>query len=126
MSVDDSTININTSNEITDADINNVEEIPSLTIQESLLNDSRITPTGNGNSDDKPFCTQPTSAQKWWASVLLGFIFTIISSPLAYYITSTVTTSLGGISLIDGTGPNLAGLLIHTIIFILVIRLILW
>ena len=100
--------------------------IPSLTIQESILNDSRITPSGNGNLASKPYCVQPTSGQKWWAAVLLGFVFALISSPAAYYITSKVTTSLGGITLMEGPGPNFVGLLIHTLIFIIIVRIILW
>lgn len=121
----------------------------SLSIQDSLLNDSRITPTGNGNPMGNPYCTQPTSGQKWWAAVLLGFLFALISSPPAYNITSQVTSSTIGISLIDGsvpnnltdsqtfnlpmtsqedTGckPNFVGLLIHTLIFIVIVRIILW
>jgi hypothetical protein len=100
--------------------------IPSLSIQESILNDSRITPSGNGSQSDMSLCTQPTSGQKWWAAVILGFIFVLVSSPVAYHITSTVTTSLGGLPLMEGPGPNVAGLLVHTIIFILIVRLILW
>lgn len=95
-------------------------------LPETLLNDSRISPSGSGSLDEAPNCTKPTSGQKWWASVLLGFIFAIISSPAAYYVTSKVTTSLGGMALTVGPGPNLVGLLIHTIIFILIIRIILW
>ena len=97
-----------------------------LNIQESILNDSRITPTGNGNPTSKPFCTQPTSGQKWWAAVILGFIFAIISSPASYYVSSKITSSIANINTIDGNGPNFLGLVIHTIIFILIIRIILW
>lgn len=111
---------------------------PTLSIQDTLLNDSRITPTGNGNPMGKPYCTQPTSGQKWWAAVLLGFLFALISSPAAYNITSQVTSSTIGISLMDGPGPNnlsgsqafylpnFVGLLIHTLIFIVIVRIILW
>jgi len=52
-----------------------------LTIQGSILNDSSIIPAIS-------YCTQPTSNQKLWAAFLLGFIFAIMSSPIAYYITS--------------------------------------
>ena len=102
------------------------------TIQDILLNDSRITPTGNGNSMSKPYCTQPTSGQKWWAAVLLGFLFALISSPAAYHITSTLTKNTVGFSLTDNKNfhpvnrQNLPGLLIHTIIFIIIMRIILW
>ena len=107
---------------------NNIDDIPGadLTPQDKLLNDSRITPTGNGNPDTPPTCTKPTSGQKWWAAVLLGFVFGIISSPAAYYVTSSVSEYLGGGTLMVGPGPNFVGLLTHSIIFILVIRLILW
>lgn len=99
---------------------------PPLSHPESILNDSRISPVSNGNPNSRPFCNQPTSGQKWWASVLLGFIFALISSPAAYYVTSKITTSLGGIALADGPGPNFAGLLVHTLIFIVIVRIILW
>jgi hypothetical protein len=97
-----------------------------LTIQESLLNDSRITPSGNGNLSSKPYCTQPTGGQKWWAAVILGFIFALISSYPAYYLTSEITTAVAGVPTINGTGPTFLGLVIHTIVFILIIRIILW
>src|SRR5690554_5922392 len=98
---------------------------PSPTIQDELLNDSRISPNSNGNPNQPMSCTPPTSGQKWWASFLLGIIFALVSSPLAYYATSKITTSLGGIPMSDGKGPNFAGLLLHTIIFIIIIRIIL-
>jgi hypothetical protein len=97
-----------------------------LSLSESILNDSRITPTGNGDPNDKPYCTPPTSGQKWWAAVLLGFVFLIISSSAAYYATSAVTTYLGGAPTLFGSGPTISGLVLHTIIFILVVRAILW
>ena len=92
-----------------------------LSIQEALLNDSRISSTVNGNETEKPFCTQPTGGHKWWAAVLLGLIFALVSSPVGYQLTAKT-----GIKTIVGQGPTLAGLLIHTAIFILIIRLILW
>jgi hypothetical protein len=109
--------------------------VPPLSIQDSLLNDSRITPVGNGNPESKPYCTQPTGGQKWWAAVLLGFIFALISSPAAYSVTNKIATSTIGVSLIETTTtqgvpvfylPNFIGLLIHTLIFIVIVRIILW
>ena len=106
-----------------------------ISIQDALLNDSRITPGGNGNPESKPYCTQPTSGQKWWAAVLLGFIFALISSPAAYSVTNKISTSTIGVSLVETTTsqgvpifylPNFIGLLIHTLIFIIIVRIILW
>lgn len=105
----------------------------SLTLQENLLNDSRFSPSGNGSRPDGGDTTntvivntQPTSAQKWWAAILFGFIFALISSPLSYYGTNFFFTRLGGAKTTIGPGPTLLGLLIHTIVFTLVVRLILW
>ena len=66
------------------------------------------------------------SLYKWWVSVLIGVLFLILSSPLAYYVTSTLTTKLGARATSDGPGPNYAGVLFHAIIFTLIVRLILW
>lgn len=101
-------------------------EIPELTITESLLNDSRISPVGNGNEASKPYYTQPTSGQKWWAAVILGMIFALLSCPSSYYMTSRVTNAVADADTINGKGPTTTGLIMHTIIFILIIRLILW
>lgn len=96
------------------------------TIQESILNDSRISSVGNGNESQKPFCTQPTGGQKWWAAVVLGLLFMLVSSPVAYQISTMVANSTIGFKTIVGQGPTLSGLAIHTIVFILIIRIILW
>jgi len=69
---------------------------------------------------------QLTSSQKWWYSIVLGFIFAIVSSPAAYLLTTKTSVYLGGIPLSTGPGPVLVGLLIHTLIFICVVRLILY
>lgn len=97
-----------------------------LTTAEIILNDSRITPTGNGDPDGETPCVQPSAGQKWWAAILMGILFFIFSSPIAYYVTSSLTTSIGGLPLMYGPGPSLAGLLVHSILFTIIIRIILW
>lgn len=69
--------------------------------------------------------TCPKSNEKWAASIVIGLLFALISNPFAYYVTSTITTKLGGMPLTVGQGPNPIGLIIHTIIFILIVRAIL-
>jgi hypothetical protein len=106
-----------------------VEEVPvesNITLIDSMLNNSRISPSGNGSDNTDGNCTVPNSAQKWWAAIFLGFIFAVISCPAAYFATSALTVALGGLPLTDGAGPNFAGLLLHTLIFIAIVRLILW
>ena len=118
----------------------------------ALLQSSRISPTDNGaGATALPVCidtdagqipceTIPnvlttksstsnpvdySSGQKWWAAILLGIIFLILSSRVAYMVSSTISESLGGMPLADG-GPSIPGLLLHTVIFIVFVRIILW
>lgn len=145
----DNTFNVN-QNDVIDKDstIDDNDILNELSISELMLNDSRISPNTNGSKDPQTVIsnTQPTSCQKWWASILLGIVFMLISSPIAYYASSKVTTSLGGLPLVElnpknyttngelksadmfsqYSTPNIVGLLVHTIIFILIVRLILW
>lgn len=86
-----------------------------LTMSEDLMADSRFSQTSTGGSSNPPL--RPTNGQKWWASVLLGLLFFIISSPSAYDITGL------GCGKVE---TPLLGLIIHTIIFILIVRIILW
>ena len=65
------------------------------------------------------------NAQKWFASILLGFVYFIVSSALMFKITNKIITSLGGMELMDGNS-NFAGLVLHTFIFILIVRLIIF
>lgn len=91
----------------------------------TILNDSRIAPTGNGNLTE-PNNTPPTSGHKWWAAVVLGLIFALLSSPVAYQISETVVSTVG-LHTVNSSGvPNLFGLVVQTAIFVLVVRLILW
>jgi hypothetical protein len=69
--------------------------------------------------------TVPKTNEKWAAAIVVGILFAVISNPFAYYVTSTITTTLGGMPLTVGQGPNPVGLIIHTIVFILIVRLIL-
>lgn len=92
----------------------------------SLLLDSRISPSGNGTRDGIDTCYIPTSGQKWWAAVILGFVFALISSPPAYEITSYITQYAVSTPTINGKGPSLFGLTIHTILYIIIVRIILW
>lgn len=121
----DDIIDYNTIDEkIDNTDLDGPIDTLDLTFSDKMINDSRLAPNGNGTHvmSDEP----PTNSQKWWAAIVIGFVFALISSPAAYFVTSTVTTSLGGAPLVFGPGPNLVGLLVHTIIFILIVRLILW
>lgn len=70
-------------------------------------------------------CKDLTSAQKWWVSFFVAVLFFVIASPVAYDFTSSISLSIGGPRL-SGPGASLLGLFIHALIFMLVVRLILW
>jgi hypothetical protein len=70
---------------------------------------------------DKPY----TSSDKWTASFMLGILFLIVSSPFTYGVTNSITSG-AGFAISDDKGcPNLAGLIVHSIIFTLLLRLML-
>src|SRR5205085_10642181 len=79
----------------------------------------------NSNSMSSVICDKPyTSADKWTASIMIGLLFLIISSPFVYKLTNKITNGIG-IAIVDEQGcPNLIGLLSHAIIFVLILRLI--
>jgi len=90
----------------------------SISFTDLLLNESRISPSGNGVANSALNLVAPTSDQKLWASVILGFVFAIISSPVGYSISALVGST--------EDDPHLDGLLVRTIIFIVIVRIILW
>jgi len=70
---------------------------------------------------DKPY----TASDKWTAAFMLGLLFLLVSSPFTYSLTNVLTKG-AGFAIADSSGcPNLAGLIVHTIIFTLLLRLML-
>lgn len=68
---------------------------------------------------DKPY----TSNDKWTISIVSGLLFLVIASPYGFNLTNSVTRRLG-LVIADGQGcPNLAGILLHGIVFVLLLRL---
>ena len=67
-----------------------------------------------------------TSLQKWLISIAVGLLFVIISLPWTYSLTNSVTASFA--PTLSGTSTSAItpfGYILHTIVFILVTRLIL-
>lgn len=87
------------------------------TLMERLMAHSKF---GKANVE-KP----PTNSEKWWAALVLGLLFALLSCSFLYGVTDTVTKSFGAPTWKDGAGPTLLGLLLHTIIFILLARILL-
>jgi hypothetical protein len=87
---------------------------------------------------DKPY----TSTDKWTASIISGLTFLIVSSPYTYSLTDslvhTTTAAAGkalpsngasstlkkGVNTTDASGrPNIPGLMIHSVAYMLIIRI---
>lgn len=84
-----------------------------------------IPPIENKSSEDTHI-QPPTSGQKWWASLLLGMLFVIVSSGLMYSITSGLLYKFTGsrVTYTSSSHITLPGILIHGVIFILLVRII--
>ena len=70
-------------------------------------------------------CNKPyTPKDKWIVSIIAGLLFLLIASPFLFSMVNNLTSSFGmTISSKEGC-PNLGGLLLHSIIFMLVVKLL--
>nr|WNL49763.1 transmembrane domain containing protein [Marseillevirus sp.] len=71
-------------------------------------------------------CVKPyTSKDKWIVSAIAGVLFLIVASPFLFKIMNGLT-GIFGISIADpDTGaPNLLGLILHGVVFMLIVRLL--
>lgn len=64
----------------------------------------------------------PTNSQKWLISLLSGIIFLIIASPIAYEFTAKVG-SIINLDLSKDGCANFGGLIIHSVVFMLIVRI---
>jgi hypothetical protein len=65
-----------------------------------------------------------TEKDKWVISIIGGILFLIVSMPSMYDLTNMVGKRMG-IEYATKGGPTVAGLIVHTIVFILLFRLVL-
>ena len=67
---------------------------------------------------------KPDSEKKWSISMYSGLLFFIIASPVLFRLVNNLTMQFGGINILNEDGyPNLVGLILHTIVFILIVRI---
>jgi hypothetical protein len=72
---------------------------------------------------NKPY----NNRDKWMASLMGGALFILVSSPFTYSLTNSLVVSIAGsqYNIADDNGcPQLSGLVIHTLVFGLVVRLL--
>jgi hypothetical protein len=62
-----------------------------------------------------------TAMQKLYVSLIAGLVFLVVSAPFTYKLVNSLTSAVG-LRIADSEGcPNLVGLLIHTLVFVLVV-----
>lgn len=68
-----------------------------------------------GNHCEKPY----TSKDKWIIALMGGLLFLLLASPFLFSLTSSF-----GLPFAEGSCPTVIGLLVHTILFTLIVRLL--
>jgi hypothetical protein len=69
-----------------------------------------------------------TNGQKWLSALIAAVLFVIISSKVVYQLTNTLFVSVFGpkAATWGGNGPTMLGYILHSIVFLLLVRLLLW
>ena len=62
-------------------------------------------------------------AQKWIIGLYCGLLFLLIASPFMYKLTNKLTKLVGWTSSVNGC-PNIGGLILHAVVFVILIRVI--
>ena len=84
-------------------------------------------PEDDDDSPDKTYSPRVSNSMKWWLAIFLGIVFFIVALGAVYNLSNAVWTSAGFPTYLCGPGcPNAWGVFIHAIIFVIIIRLILW
>lgn len=63
-----------------------------------------------------------SSSQKWIASLVSAFLFFVIASPMMYKFVNSITTKIGFSTASEDGLPNVGGLILHSLVFLLIIR----
>lgn len=66
-----------------------------------------------------------SNGNKWTIAFVAAVLFFIISLPFVYGVTNSLFGAIGVRTTTPG-GPTIWGILIHAIVFMLLLRLILW
>lgn len=86
-----------------------------------------VDPSSSPTTPIRSFLPSVTNSMKWWLAIFLGILFFLIAFGGTYNLTNSIWTGIGLPSFLKAPGcPNTTGVLIHAIVFVLLIRLILW
>lgn len=75
------------------------------------------------SKDDKHTYRNLTEGQKWLICLYSGLLFLLIASPYMYQLTNKVTSIAGFETSVNGC-PNLYGLVLHGVVFLLLVRVL--
>ena len=67
-----------------------------------------------------------TSGEKWWFSFILTLLFGLCSCGPVYRTASKVFQYTGSIPLVEAGGPNIGGVMIMMIVYLCLVRLIIF
>lgn len=67
-----------------------------------------------------------TNFDKMLIAVIIGIIFFILASPLLFKLTNRATSLVGVRTIKDNGNVSTAGLILHTIVFIVIVRFLMY
>jgi len=71
------------------------------------------------SSCEKPY----TNQDKWIVSIISGLLFLLIASPFLFSTINAITENFG-FSIAEKNGcPNMGGLILHSLVFVVIVRL---
>lgn len=68
-------------------------------------------------------CKELSERDKWIVCLMSAILFVVISSPFMYRLTGSLTNAMGFVTSNDGC-PTIEGLILHTVVFALLVRLL--
>lgn len=67
-----------------------------------------------------------TNLTKWWISLQSAFIFFCIANPVTFEVTDDISRIMGLPPVLSGKVPTPFGMLLHSIVYLLIVRLMMY
>lgn len=74
----------------------------------------------SNDSENKP----PDNIEKWLIAIMLGVIFLIVAAPLIFKFSNQIFNYINIHTLNPDGRPSVMGWIIHTVIFIIIVRVL--
>ena len=66
-----------------------------------------------------------TPTAKWTSALVLAILFLILSLPYTYGMMGKLTNMMG-VNITNGSCPNMYGIVLQSVVFLCVVRILLW